>query len=1038
MASIRQGLMKITGLDKIIQQEVALRAQVGGISTAMTGGDDLVGDLAVVEEALSQFNMITRMHRERKMRYRDYDAMDNYGDVSVALDIYAEEATQNDLLKETNLWVTGDPQATADVEEAIQKLRLRTMIQGFSRQLAKYGDMFIHQKFSVEGLDRILYLPPQYVERVGPSVDRVKFYRLDQQLHKVSERGDGLLLPWEAVHFRMLSFGFSTLYGRCVAEGSKVWTTRGLVPIEDVTPGDTVQLLNPVTNQFETTDVKATVCNGEKDVVEVHTEHRVIRVTKEHPLPYVGYKGRVSWVAAQDLKRGQRLAIAPRNIVHVGQDVPIVWPSRFTSYKQGQEEQVRLTERGVSNAHEGFVLSGATGNRVTNISEESCALSRRQSLAVLRGEYATPKENLEKLFAELGRPLSTDDFSAVRSQRFGIQRFPAYVDESFARWFGFMLGDGWASSTQVSFSEGEHPELNEYYTQLTEKLFGCSVRHAASSTSSKFGSFYVSSVELVDMLDSMGWVSGAHNKVIPPWVFVLPAKIQEQFIWGLLDADGWRTEQNNVERFHVELCNEGLVSSLRELVESLGYVVGKVRTRDPRFSEIRGVPHKSSRTWLLTFQNAKMANTTERVQKVVPAGSSRVYDLETGSEHHNFVVGGVPVHNSIIEPARKRWLHLKLLEDAVAIYRLNRAVERIIFYVDVGSASPTDALRIVNQYKRKFGNKRSYIDPTSATFEQQYDPHHMLENLFWPVNSATERSRIEKLPPPPEQGQLQDLDHFNEKLYVALGIPRDYLTGEVTGAWNSREALALQDVRFSRKLHRLQVSLLEGIEQMMRFHLAVKWGDAEMAQGAEFQLHLSDVSKVARQQYDQIVLNRVQLIQMLNDLGSQLSLNRDVWVPWILKSYFPDIPEDLLGKLIIPDAALRAAQQDQQRDQLDLARGMADIQVASAKKTAEHQAKLAPKTPAAGAKAKPKKKSANEDIKNMVLNDLLRRDLVEADMESVAHVLENWTPGEETISMTLEKTPTPRVPLSFLQEAVKNNSGGKKSFRASKVLTEDK
>jgi hypothetical protein len=393
---------------------------------------------------------------------------------------------------------------------------------------------------------------------------------------------------------------------------------------------------------------------------------------------------------------------------------------------------------------------------------------------------------------------------------------------------------------------------------------------------------------------------------------------------------------------------------------------------------------------------------------------------------------------AIIEPARKRWLHLKLLEDAIAIYRLNRAVERIIFYIDVGSASPADALRIVNQYKRKFGNKRSYIDPDSATFEQQYDPTNMLENIFFPVNSSTERSKIEKLPPPPDQGQLQDLQHFNEKLYVALGIPRDYLTGETTGAWNSREALSLQDVRFSRKLHRIQVALLEGIEQMMRFHLAVKWGDAEAAQQTPFQLHLTDVSKIARQQYDQIIMNRVQLIQLLGSMGDQLSLNRDVWVPWILKSYFPDIPEELLGKLIIPDAALHAASKEVQTDQLDLARGMSDIQVAAAKKTAEHQVKLAPKP--ALAKSKGGKKSANEDIRDKVLNDLLRRDLVEADMEAVSDFLENWTPGEETVSMTLEKNPTPRIPLSYLQEAVAahGSNSGKKFVRASKILTEEK
>lgn len=589
-----QGFMKMTGLDKVIQREVALRAQLGGIQTQFAGGDDLVGELATIEEALSQFNMITRMHRERRMRYRDYEAMDNYGDVSVALDIYAEECTQTDLVKDMNLWVTGeDANAVKDVENFLNKHRMRTLVQGFARNLAKYGDMFLSVKYSYEGIDRILYLPPDYIHRIGPSLDQIKHFKLEHQLAKVSPRQDGLLLPWECVHLRLLSFGFSTLYGR-----------------------------------------------------------------------------------------------------------------------------------------------------------------------------------------------------------------------------------------------------------------------------------------------------------------------------------------------------------------------------------------------------------------------------------------------SMIEPARKRWLHLKLLEDAVAIYRLNRAVERIIFYIDVGSASPSESLRIVNTYKRKFGNKRSYIDPSQGTFEQQYDPHNMLENIYWPVNSATERSRIEKLNPPPEQGQLQDLEHFNEKLYVALGIPRDYLTGETSGAWNSREALALQDVRFSRKLHVLQIALLEGLETLCRYHLAVIWGDPDRALTADFQLHLADVSKVARQQYDTVMLNRVQLLTMMNDLGTQMSFNSDVWREFVVENFFPDIPKELIPRLIIPDEELARAGQE-----LEASR---QPPPPAAPKAAAPKA--APKKPAA------KKKTTTETIRHTILNDLLSRDLMEEEgAKALAEMLsmQQIMTGPVDYSVTLESPPkiSKKVlkdlvaehsrPAKKINTLVENSNGGK-------------
>lgn len=559
---LRQGFIRMTKLDQVIRQQMALSSQIGGIQTHFSATDDLVGDLAVIEETLSQFNMITRMHRERRMRYRDYEAMDNYGDVSVALDIYAEESTQNDLVKDTNLWVTGDSKTVQILEDFFEKQRIRTMIHGFARTIAKYGDLFMSVKYDVNGISSILYLPPDYVERIGLGVDKVKYYKLENQLKQVSPRKDGMLLPWECVHFRLLSFGFSTIYGR-----------------------------------------------------------------------------------------------------------------------------------------------------------------------------------------------------------------------------------------------------------------------------------------------------------------------------------------------------------------------------------------------------------------------------------------------AIIEAARKRWLHLKLLEDAVAIYRLNRAVERLIFYIDVGSASPSESLRIVNQYKRKFGNKRSYIDPNSGTFEQQYDPTNMLENIFWPVNSATERSRIEKLNPPPEQGQLQDLDHFNEKLYVALGIPREFLTGETTGSWNSRESLALQDVRFSRKLHRLQQAVLEGLETLCRFHLAVVLGDADQAQAANFQLHLADISKVARQQYDQVLLNRAQLMTVLNDMSLQMNLNRDVWLTWAFENYFPDLPKDLIPHVIIPDAILSSASQE----------------------IAQANQPPAPAAPAAKAKPK-KKKKANESARDLVMQDL--GDDVSVDV--LKELLEDAGPAEDAYSQIL--VDKPKINRSWLEKLVETYS----------------
>jgi len=1001
--NVLNALVKLTGLDNILRKELAKNVQAGAINPQTMQSDDVMGDLTLIEESLSQFNLITRMHRDRSMRYQDYDAMDNYGDVSVALDIYSEEATQTDLIQEDNIWITSqDTKISGLLEQMFKKIKMRTIIQGMAREIFKYGDLFISPKYDNGGIKSILYLPARYVQRVGPDLNSVKHYKLDNHLAKVAPRKDGILLPWECVHFRMVSFGFSTLYGKCVAEGSHVWTEGGIIPIQDVKPGDRVQILNTDTNEYEVADVKNTACNGVKDLLEIHTAHRVVTVTKEHPMPYVDYKGKVHWKQAKDLKVTNRLAVAPSNLVHRGESVPIVWPTKFTSFKSlvAGEVYVKVTEKGILSAKEGFVTKW---NKITNITDDSCDLGRRQALSVLRGEYATTKGNVEKLFACLNRPLTEEDFAVSRSDRFGIQRFPHVVTSGFARWFGFMLGDGWTNDHELRFAEGEDAEVNNRYTKLTEEMFICSVkkRVASSTRKSEYTNFYVGSTELVDMLKAMGWVTGAHNKTIPSWVFKLPREQQEEFVLGLMDADGWTTKQHAYPLYHIELCNKGLVEDLRVLVESLGYSVGKVRKRGKRTQTICGVECTSnSPTWLLTFNRTKVTKESERIQKIVPVDATKVYDLEIDSPHHNFVVDGMPVHNSGIEPARKRWLQLKLLEDAIAIYRLNRAVERIVFYIDVGQASPQEALRIVQQYKRKFGNKRQFIDPNAPSeFHQAYDPHNLLENYYWPVNSATERSKIEKLQAPQEQGQLYDLDHFNEKLYVSLGIPRDYLTGEISGSWNSKESLVLQDVRFSRKIHRVQESLLEGVEYLCRFHIAIVTGDAELARTAQFKIHLADISKIARQQYDQILLNRVQLLVSLHDMGTQMQLRRDIWVPYILKNYFPDLPEELLSQVIISDKELAQA-----HDQLTKAQA-----------------------------------GQNEDVGKRVLRDILEksrgsnRRILEG--EEISDLTEDLAPWE--MSTTLSEPV--RVPVNWLKNIVEEFAPKAKAGKESaKLLYEDK
>ncbi len=175
--------------------------------------------------------------------------------------------------------------------------------------------------------------------------------------------------------------------------------------------------------------------------------------------------------------------------------------------------------------------------------------------------------------------------------------------------------------------------------------------------------------------------------------------------------------------------------------------------------------------------------------------------------------------------------------------------------------------------------------------------------------------------------------------------------------------------------------MLEGLETLCRFHLAVVLKDADAAQAADFELHLADISKVARQQYDQVLLNRAQLMTVLNDMSVQMNLNREVWLTWAMENYFPDLPKDLIPQVIIPDQEMAAASFD----------------IAKANQPPPPAAPAAPKKP-----AKPKPKAKQEDIRELVLGDL---DDGSGKVEKLRQIMENYSPPTDMYSRTLKNKP---------------------------------
>ncbi len=175
-----------------------------------------------------------------------------------------------------------------------------------------------------------------------------------------------------------------------------------------------------------------------------------------------------------------------------------------------------------------------------------------------------------------------------------------------------------------------------------------------------------------------------------------------------------------------------------------------------------------------------------------------------------------PYGTSILEPARRIWRQLHLLEDAMMSYRITRAPERRVFYVDVGNISPQD----VEQYMQKIVTtmkKNQIVDQNTGRVDLRYNPLSIDEDYFIPVRGG-ENTRIESLPGGTMASDIDDVKYLKDKLFAALKIPQSYLS-RAEGSEEDKATLAQKDIRFARTIQRLQRSVVAELEKVGIIHL---------------------------------------------------------------------------------------------------------------------------------------------------------------------------------------------------------------------------
>lgn len=177
-----------------------------------------------------------------------------------------------------------------------------------------------------------------------------------------------------------------------------------------------------------------------------------------------------------------------------------------------------------------------------------------------------------------------------------------------------------------------------------------------------------------------------------------------------------------------------------------------------------------------------------------------------------------PYGKSIAAFAIRVFRSLKLMEDAMLIYRLSRAPERRIFYINVGSLPTGKAEAFMEKLKQKF-KKEKFFDATTGNINEKLNPMSLDEDYFVPHRGNNE-TKIDTLPGAQNLDKVDDVKYFRDKLLACLKIPKDFIV-EQEKSPERKANLSQLDVKFARTIMRVQHEIEIGLETIAKRHLAI-------------------------------------------------------------------------------------------------------------------------------------------------------------------------------------------------------------------------
>ena len=376
-------------------------------------------------------------------------------------------------------------------------------------------------------------------------------------------------------------------------------------------------------------------------------------------------------------------------------------------------------------------------------------------------------------------------------------------------------------------------------------------------------------------------------------------KIEEEFknILSLLD---WNNQAYEIVKkwyidgrlyYHVIIDENKKENGIVELRYIDPRQIRKVREIDRQVDSETGIELVKVLDEYFTYNSRGIQfNAPNSYSSVATMGGVKISTDSISYTHSGIVDKYSSAILSHLHKAIKPINQLKMMEDALVIYRIARAPERRIFYVDVGNLPKSKADDYLRTVMNRYRNKLQYnIETGEMKDERRF--MSMLEDYWLPRREGSQGTSIETLPGGENLGEMQDVEYFQKKVYRALNVPLSRLDSSAGFQLGRAAEISRDEVKFAKFIHRVRLRFSHLFDELLHKQLVLKkiinpeeW--QSVREGIKFDFNIDN--HYAELKNTEMIKSRLELLQAVDPYA-----NKYFSVEWIRRNVLKQSAEEI-------------------------------------------------------------------------------------------------------------------------------------------------